>query len=181
MEEFITTFYGIPVERIDRDIKTGDYILKSQGNINGDIKAQTVVVYGNIKGNIKADQVVIINGNATGNIKAETVTKLESKEKKTCESCKYYTEENCIPALFYCKEKKSAFVKSDIKICEKYQEEKKSCDTCKYYKRLGKYQHFYSCNCDNTTKEIKCEKYQKRENPAKDVAGPNLPTKKQIQ
>lgn len=157
-------FWGIPIKEITKDVKDGKFILKTQGNINNNVKAQTVIVYGNVTGPIEAEQVVIINGNATGNIKAETVTKLESKEKKTCESCKYYTEENCISSLFYCKEKKSAFVKSDIKICEKYQEEKKSCDTCKYHQRLDDYRHFYCCNCDNTTKEIKCKKYQKKEN-----------------
>lgn len=132
-------FWGIPVEEIAKDVKDGKFILKTRGNINNDVKAQTVIVYGNVTGPIEAEQVVIINGNATGNIRAETVTKLESKEKKTCESCKYYTERNCISSLFYCEEKKSGFVKSDIKICEKY---------------------------------------QKKENPAKQVSSPVLPTKK---
>lgn len=179
MIDLIPMFYGIPVADIERDVKDGKFILKSQGNINSDVKAQTIIVYGNVTGPIRADQVVIINGDATGNIHANTVTKLESKEKKTCESCKYYTEENCISPLFYCKEKRSGFPKSDIKICEKYQEEKKSCDTCKYHQRLGKYKHFYSCSCDNTVKEIKCGKYQKRENPAKQVSSSDLPTKRQ--
>ena len=139
MIDYTTTFHGVPVSEINRDIKDGKWILKSQGNINGDIKAQTVVVYGNIKGNIKANQVVIINGNATGNIKAETVTKLESKEKKTCESCKYYTEEDCLPGLSRCEEKMAIFFKEDMKICDSY---------------------------------------QKKENPAKQVFSPILPTKK---
>lgn len=180
MEDFVTMFYGIPVTELQKDIKSGKYILKSEGNINGNINAQTVIVYGNVNGSIKANEVVIINGNPTGPVIADNIVGLKTPEeqKKTCKSCKYYTEENCISSLFYCKEKKSGFVKKDIKICEEYQEEKKSCNTCKYYKRLGEYQHFYSCNCDNTTKEIKCEKYQKRENPAKDVEGPNLPVKK---
>ena len=122
MIDYTTTFHGVPVSEISRDIKDGKWILKSQGNINGDIKAQTVVVYGNVKGNIKADQVVIINGNATGNIRAETVTKIESKEKKTCESCKYYTEEDCLPGLSCCEEKMAVFFKEDMKICDSYQE-----------------------------------------------------------
>ena len=181
MIDYTTTFHGVPVSEISRDIKDGKWILKSQGNINGDIKAQTVVVYGNVKGNIKADQVVIINGNATGNIRAETVTKIESKEKKTCESCKYYTEEDCLPGFSRCEEKIEVFFKKDMKICDSYQEkeeEKKSCQSCKYHQRLDDYRHFYCCNCDNTTKEIKCEKYQKKENPAKQVFSPILPTKK---
>ena len=114
-------FWGVPIKEITRDVKDGKFILKTRGNINNDVKAQTVIVYGNVTGPIEAEQVVIINGNATGNIKAGTVTKLESKEEKTCKSCKYYTEENCISSLFYCKEKKSAFIKNDIKICGKYQ------------------------------------------------------------
>ena len=141
-------FWGIPIEEITRDVKDGKFILKTQGNINNDVKAQTVIVYGNVTGPIEANQVVIINGDATGNVRADNIAKLESKEKKTCKSCKYYTEENCIPSLFYC-------------------EEKKSCDTCKYHQRLSKYRHFFCCDCDNSTKEIKCEKYQKKENPAK--------------
>lgn len=73
-------FWGIPVEEITKDVKDGKFILKSKGNINGNIKAQTVIIYGNVNGPIEAEQVVIINGNTTGNIKAETVTKLESKK-----------------------------------------------------------------------------------------------------
>lgn len=145
MIDYTTTFHGVPVSEINRDIKDGKWILKSQGNINGDIKAQTVVVYGNVKGNIKADQVVIINGNATGNVKAETITKLESKEKKTCESCKYYTEEDCLPGLSRCEEKMAVFFKEDMKICEKYEEKKKekTCKSCKYYQDNNN--NFFQC------------------------------------
>ena len=139
MRDYKLLFWGIPIEEITRDVKDGKIILKTKGNINGNTKAQTVIVYGNVTGPIEAEQVVIINGNATGNIKAGTVTKLESKEEKTCKSCKYYTEENCISSLFYCKEKKSAFIKNDIKICGKY---------------------------------------QKKENPARQVSSPVLPTKR---
>ena len=142
MIDLIPMFYGIPVAEVERDVKDGKFILKSQGNINSDVKAQTIIVYGNVNGPIRAEQVVIINGDATGNVHADNITKLESKEKKTCESCKYYTEENCIPSLFYCKQKKSGFVKKDIKICEEY---------------------------------------QKKENPAKNVSSPILPTKRKIE
>ena len=141
MIDYTTTFHGVPVSEISRDIKDGKWILKSQGNIKGNIKAQTIVVYGDVKGNIKANQVIIINGNAAGNIKAETVTKLESKEKKkTCESCKYYTEKDCLPGLSCCEEKMAVFFKEDMKICDSYQE---------------------------------------KENPAKQVFSPVLPTKKE--
>lgn len=115
-------FWGIPIKEITRDVKDGKFILKTQGNINNNVKAQTVIVYGNVTGPIEAEQVVIINGNATGNIKADTVTKLESKEKKTCESCKYYTEEDCLPGLSRCEEKMAVFFKEDMKICDSYQE-----------------------------------------------------------
>ena len=132
-------FWGIPVEEIAKDVKDGKFILKTRGNINNDVKAQTIIVYGNVTGPIEAEQVVIINGNATGNIKANTVTKIESKEKKTCESCKYYTEEDCLPGLSRCEEKMAIFFKEDMKICDSY---------------------------------------QKKENPAKQVFSPILPTKK---
>ena len=116
-------FWGVPIKEITRDVKDGKFILKTQGNINNNVKAQTVIVYGNVTGPIEAEQVVIINGNATGNIKAEMVTKLESKEKKkTCESCKYYTEKNCLTGIFYCEEKITCFFKEDMKICNSYQE-----------------------------------------------------------
>lgn len=147
MIDLIPMFYGIPVTEIERDIKDGKFILKSQGNINSDVKAQTIIVYGNVTGNIKAEQVIIINGNITGNIHTDNITKLESKERKTCESCKYYTEEKCIPSLFYCEKKKSGFVKSDIKICDSYQEKKKeneSCKSCKYYQNENN--KFFHCN-----------------------------------
>ena len=116
MIDYTTTFHGVPVSEINKDIKDGKWILKNQGNINGNVKAQIVIVYGNVSGEIKADQVIVINGNATGNIRAETVTKLESKEKKTCESCKYWSA----PSIFYCEKKKSIFA-NNIKNCEEYQ------------------------------------------------------------
>lgn len=175
-------FWGIPVEEIAKDVKDGKFILKSKGNINGNIKAQTVIVYGNVNGPIQAEQVVIINGNTTGNIKADTVTKLESKKQETCKSCKYYTEENCIPSLFYCKEKKSAFVKSDIKICEKYQKkenkEKKTCSSCVFYSEDNRIPGLYKCGLKTIFHEDICSSYQKKENPAKQVSSPVLPTKK---
>lgn len=100
MIDLIPMFYGIPVAEIERDVKDGKFILKSKGNINSDVKAQTIVVYGNVTGPIEADQVVIINGKVTGNVHANTVTKLESKEEKTCKSCKYYQNKD---NFFECK------------------------------------------------------------------------------
>lgn len=166
-------FWGIPVEQISKDVNDGKFILKSQGNINGNVKAQTVIVYGNVSGEIKADQVVVINGNVTGNVHADNVTKLELKEEKTCKSCEYYTEENCIPALFYCKEKRSAFAKSDIKICEKYQKkEKKTCSSCFFYSEDSCIPGLYRCKelrttFPKTSRDDICSSYQKKENPAK--------------
>lgn len=96
MIDLIPMLYGIPIEGIERDIKDGTYILKSRGNINSNIKAQTVIVYGDVKGNIKADQVVVINGKITGNVHADTVMGLKDKkiEKKVCDSCKYLNHGN---------------------------------------------------------------------------------------
>ena len=120
--------YVTKITGIDKDIKDGKWILKSQGDINGNINAQTVIVYGNVNGPIKASEVVIINGNSTGPVIADNIVGLKApkEQEKTCESCKYYTEENCISSLFYCKKKKSLFVKKDRKICEEYQEEKEN-------------------------------------------------------
>ena len=179
-------FWGIPIEEITRDVKDGKFVLKTQGNINGNVKAQTVIVYGNVTGPIEAEQVVIINGNVTGNVHAGNVTKLESKEKKTCESCEYYTEDNCIPALFYCKEKRSAFAKSDIKICKKYQKkEKKTCSSCVFYSEDNCWMpESYRCKelrtvFPKTSIEDICSSYQKKENPARQVSSPSLPTNKE--
>ena len=93
-------FWGIPVEEITRDVKDGKFILKTQGDINGNVKAQTVIVYGNATGPIEAKQVVIINGDATGNIHADNVTKLESKEEKSCKSCNKFFQCNYLNIIF---------------------------------------------------------------------------------
>lgn len=119
MIDLIPMFYGIPVAEIERDVKDGKFILKSQGNINSNVEAQTVIVYGNVTGPIKADQVVIINGNATDNIHANTVTKLESKGKKTCKSCKYYQSKD---NFFQCKYLNITLIKTPKAMipCERY-------------------------------------------------------------
>lgn len=124
MVDLIPMLYGIPIEGIERDIKDGTYILKSRGNINSNIKAQTVIVYGDVKGNIKADQVVVINGKATGNIHADTVVGLkdnQQEKKKTCESCKFY--ENFAPDYLYC-QKLEILCNKKGETCKFYQEKK---------------------------------------------------------
>lgn len=70
------------ITQINQDIKDGKWILKSEGDINGSVKAQTVIVYGNVNGGIKADEVVVINGKCTGDIHADTVIGLEQPQKK---------------------------------------------------------------------------------------------------
>lgn len=117
LDTLIPMLYGIPIEDIERDIKDGTYILKSQGNINSNIKAQTVIVYGDVKGNIKADQVVIINGKTTGNIHADTVMGLKDKQKeeKYCNSCKEYSH-----LLEWCERFNIPLNKKE-KICQFYQ------------------------------------------------------------
>lgn len=125
MIDLIPMLYGIPIEGIERDIKDGTYILKSRGNINSDIKAQTVIVYGDVKGNIKADQVVVINGKATGNIHADTAVGLKDKktEKKTCSSCKFLSHYGSQQYVNYCNRlEMSVLKKGDI--CGLYQEKK---------------------------------------------------------
>lgn len=122
LDTLIPMLYGIPIEAIKRDIKDGKYILKSNGNINSNIKAQTVIVYGDVKGNIKADQVVVINGKATGNIHADTVVGLKDKKtkEKVCNSCKFlYNYNDC-----YCKKLEMPMDKEE-QICSFYQEKRR--------------------------------------------------------
>lgn len=122
LETLIPMLYGIPIEAIERDIKDGKYILKSRGNINSNIKAQTIIVYGDVKGNIKADQVVVINGKATGNIHADTVMGLKDKQKeeKCCNSCKFLHNYNISQYVDYCDRLKIPVDKKG-KICSFYQ------------------------------------------------------------
>ena len=127
VDTLIPMLYGIPIEAIERDIKDGKYILKSKGNINSNIKAQTVIVYGDVKGNIKADQVVVINGKATGNIHADTVMGLKDKqkEKKVCDSCKFLHNYNISQYVDYCDRLKIHVDKKE-KICSFYQEKRQN-------------------------------------------------------
>lgn len=125
MVDLIPMLYGIPIEGIERDIKDGTYILKSRGNINSNIKAQTVIVYGDVKGNIKADQVVVINGKATGNIHADTAIGLKDKktEEKFCDSCKFLYNHYGSRYIDYCDKLKMTVLKEG-EICRFYQEKK---------------------------------------------------------
>lgn len=128
IDTLIPMLYGIPIEGIERDIKDGTYILKSRGNINSNIKAQTVIVYGDVNGNIKADQVVVINGKATGNIHANTVVGLKDKktEKKICGSCKFLCHHYNSRYIDYdyCDRLEMTVLK-DGEICKFYQEKEK--------------------------------------------------------
>ena len=118
--------YVTKITGIDKDIKDGKWILKSQGDINGNINAQTVIVYGDVKGNIKADQVVVINGKATGNIHADTVVGLKDKktEKKSCNSCKFLCYHCNSRYIDYCDRLEMTVLK-DGEICKFYQEKEK--------------------------------------------------------
>ena len=111
---------GIPIAEIERDIKDGKYILKSNGIITGDVHAQTVVIYGNAIGNIKADEVVLINGKCTGNIHADTVVGLEQPE-KNCKNCKHYHPYNMYDGSWLCTASPTVR-KVDLKSCSNYQE-----------------------------------------------------------
>ena len=118
-------FWGVPIKEITRDVKDGKFILKTRGNINNDVKAQTVIVYGNVTGPIEAEQVVIINGNATGNIHADTTIGLKDKktEKKFCDSCKFLYNHNDSQNVDYCERLKILVIKEGD-ICGLYQEKK---------------------------------------------------------
>lgn len=121
MEGFYPMLFGIPIANIERDIKDGKYILESKGTVSGNVHAQTVVVYGNITGNIKADEVVLINGKCTGNIHADTVVGLEQpqKKEKNCQTCKYYDP------IWLCF-KPSYRHRTDFKFCDNYKEKQSS-------------------------------------------------------
>ena len=96
-------FWGIPVEEIAKDVKDGKFILKTRGNI-------------------KADQVVVINGKATGNIHADTVVGLKDKQKeeKLCNSCRFLNNYYNIYQYAYCDRLKITVDKKG-KICSFYQ------------------------------------------------------------
>ena len=125
--DLIPTLCGIPIEEIKRDIKDGTYILKSHGNINSNVKAQTVIVYGNVTGNIKADQVVVINGKTTGNIHANTVMDLKDKQKeeKYCNSCKFFSKSSQFQSWNCCERFNLFFLNEKEEICQFYQKKKK--------------------------------------------------------
>lgn len=125
MKDSYITLCGIPVAGIERDIKDGKYILKSNGIINTDVHAQTVIVYGNVIGDIKADEVVLINGKCTGNIHADTVVGLEQPQKKegNCKKCKHYHPYNMYDGSWLCTAC-PAVRKVDLKPCNNYQEKK---------------------------------------------------------
>ena len=128
MEGFYPMLFGIPIANIERDIKDGKYILESKGTVSGNIHAQTVVVYGNISGNIKADEVVLINGKCTGNIHADTVVGLEQpqKKKKNCQNCKYYDPTFLANGDFWLCPKASYRYRTDFKFCDNYKEKESS-------------------------------------------------------
>lgn len=136
-------FWGVPIKEITRDVKDGKFILKTQGNINNNVKAQTIIVYGNVNGPIKADQVVIINGDAIGIVHADNVTKLESKEekkpkeKKSCTSCSFYKKSNIsYDGSWVCPASFPYHRKIDLKICEKYQEKEMQQSSIKNISRV---------------------------------------------
>lgn len=124
MEGFYPMLFGIPIDNIERDIKDGKYILESKGTVSGNIHAQTVVVYGNISGNIKADEVVLINGKCTGNIHADTVVGLEQpqKKEKKCQNCKYYDPAFLANGDFWLCPKASYRYRTNFEFCDNYKE-----------------------------------------------------------
>lgn len=123
---------GATIDEITRDIKTGEFVLKSHGDIKGNLHAQTVIIYGNVSGDIHAGEVLVMGGKVTGRIIADTVAciedrkKQEEKEKKKdCSTCKYFTLARplydgswlCLAAE---SEKRR---KMNLKICKNYKEE----------------------------------------------------------
>ena len=119
---------GATIDEITRDIKTGEFVLKSHGDIKGNLHAQTVIIYGNVSGDIHAEEVLVMGGKVTGRIIADTVACIEDKKsqekkekKKDCLTCKYF---NCTRSLcngsWICLSAGSEKIRTDLKICENY-------------------------------------------------------------
>ena len=119
---------GATIDEITRDIKTGEFVLKSHGDIKGNLHAQTVIIYGNVSGDIHANEVLVMGGKVTGRIIADTVACIEDKKsqekkekKKDCLTCKYF---NCTRPLYdgswICLSAGSEKRRVDLKICENY-------------------------------------------------------------
>lgn len=116
---------GATIDEITRDIRTGEFVLKSHGDIKGNLHAQTVIIYGNVSGDIHANEVLVIGGKVTGRIIADNVACIENKEKqkKSCETCSFYKKYNIsYDGSWVCPASFPYHRKIDLKPCEKYQE-----------------------------------------------------------
>ena len=119
---------GATVDEITRDIKTGEFVLKSHGDIKGNLHAQTVVIYGNVSGDIHAEEVLVMGGKVTGRIIADTVACIEDKKsqekkekKKDCLTCKYFNDMRSLcNGSWICLSAGSEKIRTDLKICENY-------------------------------------------------------------
>ena len=103
---------GATVDEITRDIKTGEFVLKSHGDIKGNLHAQTVIIYGNVSGDIHAEEVLVI----------EDKKSQEKKEKKKdCLTCKYFNDMRSLcNGSWICLSAGSEKIRTDLKICENY-------------------------------------------------------------
>lgn len=117
---------GATIDEITRDIRTGEFVLKSHGDIKGNLHAQTVIVYGNVSGDIHANEVLVVGGKVTGRIIADTVAcikdkKSQEKKEKECLTCKYF---NCTRTFYdgswICLSAESEKRRTNLKICENY-------------------------------------------------------------
>lgn len=124
---------GATIDEITRDIRTGEFVLKSHGDIKGNLHAQTVIIYGNVSGDIHANEVLVMGGKVTGRIIADTVACIEDKKlqekkeeekKKDCSTCKYITLARPLyDGSWVCLATDSEKRRMNLKICKNYKEE----------------------------------------------------------
>ena len=124
---------GATIDEITRDVKTGEFVLKSHGDIKGNLHAQTVIIYGNVSGDIHANEVLVAGGKVTGRIIADTVACIEDKKsqekkekKKECLTCKYFNPTGTFyDGSWICLSAGSEKRRVGLKICENYKNYKK--------------------------------------------------------
>lgn len=119
---------GATVDEITRDVKTGEFVLKSHGDIKGNLHAQTVIIYGNVSGDIHAEEVLVMGGKVTGRIIADNVACVENKEKQKkkekkedCFTCRYFNSTRPLyDGSWLCLKAGPEKIRIDSKICENY-------------------------------------------------------------
>ena len=124
---------GATIDEITRDIKTGEFVLKSHGDIKGNLHAQTVIIYGNVSGDIHAEEVLVMGGKVTGKIIADNVACVENKEKQE----KKEKEEDCLTCKYF-NSTRSLYDGSWLCLAAEPEKRRVNLKTCKNYKNYKK-------------------------------------------